>query len=336
MCAQTTSFAIRPKVLYLGVPKHQSSRIRDQYSDLFDIDILDVSTRAEALEAIPKIVASRGPYQSLVCRLGPQPFEPFDSRLLGPLLPDLRIVVSAQRGFDDFHVDWMTKQGVLFCNTGHAMADSTADIALFLIMAVTRNTSRAEQSLRSGAWRGHLPLSRDLRSITLGIVGAGSIGSCLAQKAVALGMKLLYYNKSGKPMANRFPTGSVHCATLDELLQTSDVVSLHCPLNQDTWHLMSDREFNLMKDGSYVVNTARGAVIDSQALIRALESGKLAGAGLDVFENEPTGIDPYFLESDKVVPIPHMGGLTEGSFELAEQECLRNVYECLCTATAQC
>jgi lactate dehydrogenase-like 2-hydroxyacid dehydrogenase len=289
--------------------------------------ILDVSTRAEALEAIPKIVATRGPYQSLVCRLGPQPFEPFDSELLGPLLPDLRIVVSAQRGFDDFHVDWMTRQGIWFCNTRDAMIESTAEMALFLTMAVIRNTSRAEHSLRSGEWRGRLPLSRDLRSVTLGLVGVGSIGACLAHKAVALGMHVRYYTRSGKAAGSRLPPGSVHCGTLEELLQTSDVVSLHCPLDQDTWHLMSDKQFSLMKDGSYLINTARGGVVDSQALVRALESGKLAGAGLDVFENEPIGIDPYFLKSDKVVPIPHMGGLTEGSFELAEQECLSNVQE---------
>ncbi|KZM24841.1 Glyoxylate reductase [Ascochyta rabiei] len=327
MFDRAKSFAVKPKVLYLGVPKHQSSRIRDQYYKLFDIDILDVSTRAEALEGIPEIVASRGPYQALVCRLGPQPYEPFDSQLLAPLLPDLRIVVSAQRGFDDFNVDWMTRQGIWFCNTKHAMVDATAEMALFLIMAVIRNTSRAEQSLRSGSWRGRLPLSRDLRSTTLGIIGMGNIGVCLAHKAVALGMHVNYHTKSGKAMGNQVPAGSVHCATLDELLQSSDVVSVHCPLDQDTLHLLGEKQFHSMKDGSYLINTSRGGVVDSQALIRALESGKLAGAGLDVFENEPTGIDPYFLKSDKVVPIPHMGGLTEGSFELAEQECLTNVQE---------
>ncbi|EMD86841.1 hypothetical protein COCC4DRAFT_141218 [Bipolaris maydis ATCC 48331] len=327
MFDKTKSFAHKPKVLYLGLPKHQSSRIRDQYTELFDIDFLDVSTRAEALEGIPKIVASRGPYQALVCRLGPQPYEPFDAQLLSPLLPDLRIVVSAQRGFDDFHVDWMTTQGIWFCNTKHATVDATAEMALFLTMAVVRNTNHAERSLRSGRWRDRLPLSRDLRSITLGIVGMGSIGMSLAHKATALGMQVRYHSRNGKAVQNRAPAGSVHCATLNELLQTSDVVSLHCPLDQSTWHLISDKQFLLMKDGSYVINTARGAIVDNQALIRALESGKLAGAGLDVFENEPTGIDPYFLESDKVVPIPHMGGLTEGSFELAEQECLDNVQE---------
>lgn len=211
------------------------------------------------------------------------------------------------------------------------MIDSTAEMTLFLIMAVIRNTGRAEQSLRSGRWRGRLPLSRDLRSITLGIVGMGSIGACLAHKAAALGVQIRYHNKSGKSAGNIGPAGAVSCATLDELLRTSDVVSVHCPLNQATWHLMGDKQFRLMKDGSYLVNTARGGVVDTQALIRALESGKLAGAGLDVFENEPTGIDPYFLKSDKVIPIPHMGGLTEGSFELAEQECLANVQKYLST-----
>ena len=220
----------------------------------------------------------------------------------------------------------MTRKGIWFANTRSATCNATADMTIFLMLAVLRNTSLAEQNFRQGLWRSCLPLGQDLESMTLGIVGMGSIGSRVARKAVALGMRVQSFSRTRSAAKN---IDGVHiCASLEELLQTSDVVSLHCPLSASTFHLIDDIQLRLMKDGSYLINTARGAVVNSEALIQALESGKLAGAGLDVFENEPNGINPYFMYSDKVVCQPHMAGLTEGSFERAEEECLANVQAC--------
>lgn len=260
---------------------------------------------------------------AVVCRLGPQPFEPFDGELLRPLLPHLRIVVSAMRGTDDFDIDWMTRQGIWFCNTRDATREATADMTIFLLLAVLRDTTRAERNFRQGRWRSGLPLSRDLSSTTVGIVGMGAIGTTVAWKCAALGMRVLYYNRSGKAKQDA-PWVATHCQTLGDLLRSSDVISLHCPLTPTTRHLIGRKELDEFA-GSYLINTSRGAVVDSQALIAALETGKLKRAGLDVFEGEPDAIDPYFMQSDKVVVQPHMGGLTESSFERAEDECLSNI-----------
>ncbi|GME36555.1 Glycerate-and formate-dehydrogenase [Neofusicoccum parvum] len=316
-------FASKPRVLFLGKPKHSGGGIELNQKH-FDIDILDASTRTELLEKLPEMAASRGPYQAVVCRLGTQPFEPFDAELLSPLLPHLRIVASAQIGYNDFDVDWMTSQGIWFCNTRYATGEATADMALFLILAVLRDTTRAESNFRQGRWRTGLSLSRDPAGLTLGIVGMGNIGRCLARRAAAFNMRIRYYNRRPLP-AEEVPCGASYCGTLEELLQSSDIVSLHCPLTSGTTRLMGADEFQMMRDGSYIINTSRGPVIDDEALIAALENGKVVRAGLDVFEGEPAGIHPYFMESDKVVVQPHMGGLTEGSFAKAEEECFANI-----------
>lgn len=129
---------------------------------------------------------------------------------------------------------------------------------------------------------------------------------------------------SGNP--GRGTTGYTYCESLRDLLATSDIVSLHCPLSAETAGLIGRQEIALMKGGACIINTARGPLIDQHALIDALETGKLARAGLDVFTDEPAGVHPYFMSSDKVVVQPHMGGLTEGSFARAEQECFANIY----------
>lgn len=137
-------------------------------------------------------------------------------------------------------------------------------------------------------------------------------------------MKIKYHNRHRLPAEEEAKYGAEYCATLHELLGASDVVSLNCPLNAETTNLISTAEFAAMKDGVFLVNTARGAVVDEPALKAALESGKVARAGLDVFCNEPK-VDPWFLESDKVVVQPHLGGLTDMAFQKAERECFENI-----------
>lgn len=137
-------------------------------------------------------------------------------------------------------------------------------------------------------------------------------------------MKIKYYNRHQLPPEEEAKYGAEYCPSLHELLGASDVVSLNCPLNAATTNLISTAEFAAMKDGVFLVNTARGAVVDEKALKEALESGKVARAGLDVFCNEPN-VDPWFLESDKVVVQPHLGGLTDSAFQKAERECFENI-----------
>lgn len=287
---------------------------------------------------IPEYLSTRGPYEGIVARTNVYPFAPFDEDIFAPFLPDLRIVVTGQVGYNDFDVAWMTRQGVYFCNSKYATCEATAEMALFLIFAVLRNTSYGENSLRQGHWRGNMGLGRDPAGMTLGIIGMGKIGEKLAQKAsAAFGMRVAYWNKSGRRVSITPPwtylsSGYHHCETLEELLGCSDVVSLHCPLTESTTKLMSHREFEKMKPGSFFINTSRGPLVDDNALIKALETGQICRAGLDVFEGEPDRICPYYRERvDKVVVQPHMGGLTETSFKKAAIECFENLRAFFCT-----
>jgi lactate dehydrogenase-like 2-hydroxyacid dehydrogenase len=146
----------------------------------------------------------------------------------------------------------------------------------------------------------------------------------LAKKAAVFNMKIKYYNRRQLSASEETQYGAKYCSTLHELLGASDVVSLNCPLNAATTGLIGAAEFAAMKDGVFLVNTARGGVIDEDAFIQALESGKVARAGLDVFVNEPSP-NKYFLESDKVIVQPHLGGLTDIAFHKAEKECFENI-----------
>lgn len=288
---------------------------------------LDAEDRNELIARIPTQIAKHGPYQALVTRLSPKPYEPFDAELLSPFMPDLRIIVSAQCGYNDFDVNWMTSHGIWFCNSRNATCEATADLAMFLVLGVLRNTSLAEQNLRNGLWRAGLGLGQDPSGKTLGIVGMGKTGSLLARKAsMAFGMRVAYWNHSGRTVSAPPNYFYRRCDTLDDLLKCSDIVSLHCPLTEDTRGLMSREKFNKMRDGSYFINASRGALVDDEALVESLETGKIRRAGLDVFDNEPAAIHPYFRSRpDKVVVQPHMGGLTEASFAKAAAECFGNL-----------
>ena len=218
----------------------------------------------------------------------------------------------------------MTSAGIWFCNTVDAVSEATADMAIFLILAVVRNTTIAEKQARNGDWKTGLTPSDDPQGKVLGIVGLGGIGKYVAKKAAVFGMKVAYFKRRRLPREIEEEYGVTYCETLHELLRTSDIVSLHTPLNAATTGLISHPEFEVMKHGSYLVNTARGAVVNQTALIAALEGGKLCRAGLDVFEGEPA-IDPWFRRTDKVVLQPHMGGLTVSAFAKSQRECLENV-----------
>jgi lactate dehydrogenase-like 2-hydroxyacid dehydrogenase len=225
---------------------------------------------------------------------------------------------------NEFDVEWMTRHGIWFCNTVNAVAEATADMAMFLILAVLRDTTRAERQARDGSWKAGIAPSRDPSGLTLGIVGAGAIGKYLAKKAAAFNMKLVYHNRRRLPVKDEATYGLTYFSTLEDLLKASDVVSINCPLNADTTGLISHKQFSAMKDGAFFVNTSRGPVVNENALIEALESGKITRAGLDVFHNEPK-IHDYFRTSEKVTIQPHMGGLTDLAFQKSERECFENI-----------
>ena len=294
--------------------------------------VLDVKNHKETLDKLPLMIEEHGPIDAFIIRMGRGPYHPFDVEMLGHLTPHCRIIASASAGYDDFDVDWLTSQGIWFCNSRNAVAEATADMACFLVLAVIRDTTRAERCARDGSWKDLVVPSKDPSGMTLGIVGMGSIGKYLAKKAVVFNMSIKYYNRRRLSPEEEAKYNATYCPTLHSLLSQSDVVSINCPLTPETTNLISTPEFAAMKDGAFIVNTSRGPVIDEPALIEALESGKIARAGLDVFWNEPN-INEYFTKSEKVVVQPHVAGLTELAFRKGERECFENIRSFFKTGT---
>ncbi|KAG0649153.1 2-hydroxyacid dehydrogenase [Hyphodiscus hymeniophilus] len=312
----------KPRVLALMPPTAVGNAFLDDFRKEFVLDVLLAVNHAEAVPALKVAIADSGPYQAFMVLMGTAPFEPFD--YLESLLPDLKIIVSASAGYNEFPVDWMTRNEVWFCNTRNAIAEPTADMAIFLILAVVRDMTRSEKSARAGLWRNdHVPCT-DPTGLTLGIIGLGAIGKHLAKKAAAFNFKVQYHNRTRLSSADEALYNATYCPTLENLLQTSDVISVNCPLNATTTNLISHKEFAKMKHGAFLVNTARGAIVNEAALIEALESGRVCRAGLDVFEAEPS-INKYFVESDKCIIQPHLGGLTTRARRDGEIECFENI-----------
>ncbi|KAH6888470.1 hypothetical protein B0T10DRAFT_55104 [Thelonectria olida] len=323
MCQQTVA-PRKPRVVALGTPKFVGDDYLQDFKKDFDYAVLDVKTHAEALEQLPLMIASHGPIDAFIIRMGRGPYHPFNPGLLSPLTPHCRIIASASAGYDDFDLDWLTAHGIWFCNSIDAVAEATADMAFFLTLAVVRDTTRAERCARNGQWKDPVVPSKDPSGMTLGIVGMGSIGKHLAKRAAPFNMRIKYHNRRRLSPEDEARYSATYCPTLHDLLSQSDVVSINCPLTKETTNLISAPEFAAMKDGSFIVNTSRGPVIDEPALIDALESRKIARAGLDVFCNEPD-IDEYFKTSDKVTIQPHIAGMTDLAFQKGERECFENI-----------
>jgi glyoxylate reductase len=216
----------------------------------------------------------------------------------------LRVVANVAVGYDNVDVDAARARGVTITNTPGVLTDATADLAIALLLAITRRLGEGERLIRSRepwAWAIDFMLGRGVRGKTLGIVGYGAIGQATAQRARAFGLEIVYTKRSrgGDP-------GQVE---IDELLERSHAVSLHCPLTPETHHLIDAAALARMRDDAYLVNTARGPVVDEAALAAALRDGVIAGAALDVFEREPE-VHPDLVGLENAVLVPHLGSAT--------------------------
>ncbi len=217
----------------------------------------------------------------------------------------IRIIANFGAGTDNIDLAAARRAGIVVTNTPDVLAEDTADIALYLMLAVLRRTADAERELRAGAWTGWRPthiFGRTLHGKTLGIVGYGRIGRALARRASALGMRVVAAERPGLD-------ASVTSRPLDELLRTSDVVSLHTPATSETRHMIDARRLALMPSHAILINTARGTLVDEHALMHALRTGTIAGAGLDVYEREPH-LSADLLALPNVVMLPHIGSAT--------------------------
>ena len=237
--------------------------------------------------------------------------EKVDAELLDAAGPQLRVVCNVAVGYNNIDVAACRERGVLATNTPGVLTDATADIAMALILMSTRRLAEGERLIRSGEpwqWGMFMMLGTSIQGARLGIVGMGQIGAALARRARPFGMTIAYSNRRPVDATLATELDAVHLS-LDELLATSDVVSLHCPYSADTHHLISTSQLQSMKSSAFLINTARGPVVDEAALVDALERGEIAGAGLDVFEREPE-VHAGLLGRDDVVLIPHLGSAT--------------------------
>ncbi len=237
--------------------------------------------------------------------------ERVDAELLDAAGPQLQVVANVAVGYDNIDVPACAERGVVATNTPGVLTDATADIALGLILMATRRLGEGERLIRSGQswkWGMFFLLGSSLQGKTLGVVGMGGIGQATARRARAFGMEIVYQSRSEIDPGVAAELGARR-VELDELLAVSDVVSLHCPYGPATHHLIGEEQLSAMKDSAYLVNTARGPIVDEAALASALREGRIAGAGLDVFEHEPQ-VHPELLELDNVVLVPHLGSAT--------------------------
>jgi len=224
----------------------------------------------------------------------------------------LKIIANYAVGYNNVDVEEATKRGIAVTNTPGVLTDASADMAWALIFSTARRVVESDQYLRAGKFDGWGPmhfLGQEITGATLGIVGAGRIGQAVAKRAQAFGMKILYTSRKAKPDFESSITPKPEYVELDELLKRSDIVSVNVALTPDTTHLIGERELGLMQPHAILINTARGAVLDENALVEALKAKKIWGAGLDVFEEEPK-VHPELPRMDNVVLCPHIASAT--------------------------
>ncbi|GIN85953.1 D-glycerate dehydrogenase [Heyndrickxia sporothermodurans] len=227
---------------------------------------------------------------------------------------NLKIISNMAVGFNHIDVKFANKKGIVVTNTPGVLTETTADLTFALLMATARRVVEASNYLRNGEWKSWSPMQligKDIYGATIGIIGMGRIGQALARRAKGFGMKILYYNRSRKLEIEK-ELGAEYC-DLDTLLETSDYVSILIPYSPGVKYLIGNKELQRMKKTAILINTARGGIIDEQALYNALKNKEIWAAGLDVFEKEPIDLDSPLLTLPNVVTLPHIGSASEAT-----------------------
>ncbi len=251
-----------------------------------------------------ELVAAAPTVDGIVCVLTDR----IDEAVLRAGRPRLQVVADVAVGYDNIDVTTATELGIAVCNTPGVLDETTADLAFFLALAASRRTTDAEADLRQGRWQGFRMnrfLGQDVHGRILGVVGFGRIGQAVARRASGFGMEVLHHTRHDTGMPGWI-------ADLDDLLRAADVVTLHVPLTPATTGLVDARRLALMKPTAVLVNTARGPVVDEEALAIALENGTIFGAGIDVYEREPE-VHPRLLAAPHAVLLPHIGSASEAT-----------------------
>jgi len=288
--------------------------IETRMRELFDAR-LNVEDRpmgqAELIEAVQKADV-----------LVPTITDKIDSKVIVRAGPNLKLIANFGTGVDNIDVKTALDKGIVVTNTPGVLTEDTADMTMALILAVPRRLVEGVKELEDDHFKGWSPnwmLGHRVHGKRLGIVGMGRIGQAVARRAKAFGLQIHYHNRKPVHPDIEHELEATYWESLDQMLTRMDIVSVNCPHTPATYHLLSARRLKLMKPSAYIVNTARGEVIDENTLARMLEAGQLSGAGLDVFEHEPA-VNPKLLKLKNVVLLPHMGSATiEGRIDMGEK-----------------
>jgi len=250
-----------------------------------------------------------------------------DAELIEGAGDQLGLIASFGAGTDHIDLAAAKRRGIMVTNTPGVFTDDTADLAMALIIGVPRRVREGVELVRRGEWSGWAPsgmLGRQLGGKVLGIVGMGRIGQAVAYRARAFGLTVAYHNRHRLPLSLETMFGAQHVEQLDDLVAMSDILTLHCPATADTIGSIDARRIGMMKAGSCLINTARGDLVDQEALIAALEAGALGGAGLDVYPDEPN-VDKRLLAHPNVMTLPHIGSATMEGREASGEKVIANI-----------
>lgn len=299
-----------PKVV---VTRRLPAEIESRLTDLFETEL-----RTDDLHATrEQLIAAIADCDVFV----PTVTDKIDAEIIAAASPRLKLIANFGAGTDHIDVAAAYKKGIAVSNTPGVLTEDTADLAMALLLAVPRRLVEGDRLTRKGEFKGWSPthmLGHRVRGGALGIVGMGRIGQALARRAHAFGLDVHYHNRRRIPKGIEDSLGATWHENLDEMLGQVNFVSLHCPSTPDTHHLINADRLKLMRPDSYIVNTARGEIIDEAALADALQAGTISGAGLDVYEDEPSP-HPALLDLPNVILAPHIGSATfESRREMGE------------------
>lgn len=306
----------KPKVY---VTRKLPDAVETRMRELFDAE-LNIDDRPRTKDELIQAVRS-------VDVLVPTVTDRIDAEVIDEAGPQMKLIASFSNGTDHIDVEAAARRGITVTNTPNVLTEDTADMTMALILAVPRRLAEGARVLTDspGEWAGWSPtwmLGRRIHGKRIGIVGMGRIGTAVARRAKAFGLSIHYHNRKRVNPATEDELEATYWDSLDQMLARVDIVSVNCPSTPATYHLISARRLALLQPTSYIVNTARGDVIDETALIKILREGKIAGAGLDVFENEPA-VNPKLVKlanEGKVVILPHMSSATlEGRIDMGDK-----------------
>jgi glyoxylate reductase len=259
--------------------------------------------------------------------LVPTVTDTIDASIIAAAPPRLKLIASYGAGVNHIDLAAAKAKGIMVTNTPGVFTDDTADLTMALILNVPRRLGEGHRAMRNGEWSGWSPtgmLGHRIGGKTLGVIGLGRIGEAVAMRAKAFGMNIIYNKRSRLPASVEDELGVTFEPDIDRLVARSDIITLHCPLTADTDKIINAERIAHMKPNAYVINSSRGELIDEDALIEALQSGRIAGAGLDVYTHEPA-VDSRFLSIPNAVLLPHLGSATYEGREASGERVITNI-----------